>query len=157
MLLYNLQLPGFGTSNWQSRIRKEVRLHEKYADLNDWTGRETTDLVYTDDGTLAEILVQKRYIRAGQVADDATYLFEVKSTTAECQSPFYMSDGQYNLMQSKSTDSSTEAPISEVYVLFRVFNIDLDRIGMRVYLDPEFARLQGDLNFSVDRWTGRTQ
>ena len=42
------------------------------------------------------------------------------------------------------------APL-HVYVIFRVFNLK-GKIGLRVYVDPEAARLRGELNFSIDNW-----
>ena len=69
-MLSKLGLPGFGRANWQSTIRKQVRAHEKYADMAPWNGEETADIVYeegkpdgdADDYKLRTILFQLRYL-----------------------------------------------------------------------------------------------
>jgi hypothetical protein len=42
-----------------------------------------------------------------------------------------------------------------IYVIFRVFNVDKPEIGLKVFVDPETARLRGELNFTVDTWAVR--
>jgi len=39
-----------------------------------------------------------------------------------------------------------------VYILCRVFNVGSKGVGMRLYLDPESARQNGELNFTVSEW-----
>lgn len=48
--LLNLELPNFGRENWKSNVRKKVCVHEKYKDMEEWTGPETADVVYEDKG-----------------------------------------------------------------------------------------------------------
>lgn len=43
-------------------------------------------------------------------------------------------------------------PAAEVYVLVRVFNLEREDVGLRVYVDPDRYRLAGALAFSVDTW-----
>lgn len=43
-------------------------------------------------------------------------------------------------------------PASAVYVLIRVFNVEQESIGVRVFVDPETQRRAGRLDFSVDTW-----
>jgi hypothetical protein len=40
---------------------------------------------------------------------------------------------------------------SDVYVILRVFNLE-GRIGLRVYVDPEASRRDGELDFNVETW-----
>ena len=40
---------------------------------------------------------------------------------------------------------------AEVYVILRVFNVQ-GKIGLRVYVDPESSRHNGELEFNVDTW-----
>lgn len=42
---------------------------------------------------------------------------------------------------------------SEVYMILRVFWLDSNNIGMRVYLDPEQMRQEGGLIFTGETWS----
>jgi hypothetical protein len=42
---------------------------------------------------------------------------------------------------------------SEVYVVFRVFDVASDGLSMRVYLDPEQLRLAESLVFTAETWS----
>jgi hypothetical protein len=42
---------------------------------------------------------------------------------------------------------------SEVYLVFRVFDICGNNLGMSVYLDPEQLRLDGGLVFTGETWS----
>lgn len=44
-------------------------------------------------------------------------------------------------------------PAAQIYVLIRVFNLEQENIGLRVYVDPEKHRRDGTLQFGVDTWT----
>lgn len=41
---------------------------------------------------------------------------------------------------------------SEIYAVFRVFNLGKDSIGLRIYIDPEEQRRAGKLKFTADKW-----
>lgn len=89
-------LPGFSASNWKSTIRKEVRVHDKYRDLEPWSGFETADIIYTDsEGDLTKLLIDKGYLE-NETWENVrpTYYLEVKTTTRNYDEPFYMSDNQ---------------------------------------------------------------
>lgn len=43
-------------------------------------------------------------------------------------------------------------PAAEVYVLVRVFNLEREDVGLRVYVDPERYKRAGVLAFNVDTW-----
>jgi hypothetical protein len=40
-----------------------------------------------------------------------------------------------------------------IYMIFRVFNMGNDSIGVRIYMDPDRMRREGRLRFTADRWT----
>lgn len=93
----NPTLPGFSRDNWESTIRKYVRLHGDYADMEPWNGRETADITYTDSGgVFTSLLIDKGYLRSEIWAGRRPkYYLEVKSTTSTWETPFYMSKFQY--------------------------------------------------------------
>ena len=43
--------------------------------------------------------------------------------------------------------------LKTVYVVFRVFNLGSDNIGLRVLVDPESMRLQDELSFTAESWS----
>lgn len=47
----------------------------------------------------------------------------------------------------------------KVYALFRVYGLESGRVGVKVYVDPEIARKDGQLEFEADGWivTPRTR
>lgn len=40
-----------------------------------------------------------------------------------------------------------------VYLICRVFNLNSDRIGLRVYMDPAEMESRGDLVFTAGAWS----
>lgn len=40
-----------------------------------------------------------------------------------------------------------------VYVVLRVYNVDKERIGLRVYVDPAGKEASGELVFTGEVWT----
>ena len=45
-----------------------------------------------------------------------------------------------------------DVPSSEVYVIFRVYNLGKSDIGVKLYVDPMAAKARGELDFKVDTW-----
>ncbi|KAM0415352.1 hypothetical protein ACHAPD_006548 [Fusarium lateritium] len=89
-------LSHFGRDNWQSRMRKFVTIHPSYSDMLPWNGQETADIVYFDRGReLTRHLVEKRQLGPEWLGVKPLYLIEVKSTTGDSRTPFYMSKRQY--------------------------------------------------------------
>ncbi|KAF1822941.1 uncharacterized protein K489DRAFT_319943 [Dissoconium aciculare CBS 342.82] len=148
----NLSCWSQGRNNWQSKIRGRVRLHPDYADIEDWPGgRETADIVYSDArGDFTNLLIDSGYLER-QRWSGATpeYFIEVKTTTSDCQTPFYMSKFQYKRMKDIHDSDQTR----KVYLVCRVFGLAMDHIGMTVYLDPEQMRLDGSLIFTGETWS----
>ncbi len=90
-------LSNFTVANWQSTIRRYVRVHPDYADLEPWTGQETSDITYKDtDGILIQRLIESGYLDSTWSNERANFFIEVKTTTGPCQRPFFMSHGQYH-------------------------------------------------------------
>jgi hypothetical protein len=54
----------------------------------------------------------------------------------------------------KYTNSNTESRQTEsIYVIFRVFNLGNDSIGLKVLVDPESIRQRGELAFTAETWS----
>ena len=73
-------------------------MHEKYKDMEEWTGSETADIVYEDEGpdfvlsnAFSEHLPRDRLKEGAPIK----YYLEVKTTTEECSSRFFVSKSQY--------------------------------------------------------------
>ncbi|CAH0025380.1 unnamed protein product [Clonostachys rhizophaga] len=149
-LLSALQLPGWSRGNWQSTIRKYVTGHPDYHDMRPWYQRETADIVYPDvQGEFTTLLIDNGYLGEEWRAARPKYLLEVKTSTGPLATPFYMSKNQYQLMKNIHNIEDR----SEVYMILRVFWLDSNNIGMRVYLDPEQMRQEGGLIFTGETWS----
>ncbi|RBA17408.1 hypothetical protein FPRO05_02132 [Fusarium proliferatum] len=134
-LLSNLNLPNWNRTNWQKA----------------WRGRETADLVYVDtEGHLTNTLIGCGYLGHDEWhGARPRYYIEVKTTTGPCSTAFYMSGKQYQLMQQIHHNEDH----SEIYMVFRVFQLDSDEIGLCVYTDPEKLRQDGRLLFKGQAWS----
>ncbi|CVK88266.1 uncharacterized protein FPRN_02199 [Fusarium proliferatum] len=150
-LLSNLNLPNWNRTNWQSTIRSYTTIHPDYTNLEAWRGRETADLVYADtEGHLTNTLIGCGYLGHDEWhGARPRYYIEVKTTTGPCSTAFYMSGKQYHLMQQIHHTEDH----SEVYMVFRVFQLDSDGIGLCVYTDPEKLRQDGRLLFKGQAWS----
>ncbi|KAF5970597.1 hypothetical protein FBULB1_9625 [Fusarium bulbicola] len=150
-LLSYLDLPNWNRSNWQSTIRSYVTIHPDYTDLQAWRGRETADLVYVDaEGDLTNTLIGCGYLDHDEWhGARPKYYIEVKTTTGPCSTAFYMSGKQYQLMQQVHHTEDH----SEIYIVFRVFQLNSDGIGLCVYTDPEKLRQDGGLLFKGQAWS----
>ncbi|KAJ3572163.1 hypothetical protein NPX13_g5141 [Xylaria arbuscula] len=152
----NPALPNFTRTNWRSTIRKFVTAHPDYADMAPWTGRETADIVYPDaSGNFTSLLLDSGYFNRDNNAGAwraarPTYLIEVKTSTQSANAPFFMSRRQFQRMREYTNPAAalSNSQHATIYVIFRVFNVDKDSIGGRVYLDPEQLRRDGALVFT---------
>ncbi|KAI5460375.1 hypothetical protein BGZ63DRAFT_387163 [Mariannaea sp. PMI_226] len=150
-LLSQLEMPGWDRASWHSTIREYVTVHPDYSTLGPSGYRiETADLVYVDaTGRLTNLLIDHGYLdNDGWNGARPKYYIEVKTTTGPCETPFYMSGKQYQLM---GRIHRTEDR-SEVYMIFRVFWVNSDRIGLNIYFDPEKLRQDGRLVFTGQTW-----
>ena len=78
-------------------------MHENYRDMLAWTGPETADIVYWDEGPehmltemLGKFLPKKGLQRGARIK----YYLEVKTTTGECETRFFMSKAQVRRVSS---------------------------------------------------------
>ncbi|KAK8076963.1 hypothetical protein PG996_003133 [Apiospora saccharicola] len=155
-LLANLieprSLPNFSRANWQSNIRSYVTVHPDYHMMPPWLGRETSDLVYDDtEGALTDCLIERGYMtRVEWGGRGPRYFVEVKATTSSWDTPFYMSKAQYRRMQE---NTGTTGNSSTIYVIFRVYNLGQDNMGLKIYLDPEALRVSEALKFTAESWS----
>ncbi|KAI3332631.1 hypothetical protein F4824DRAFT_474516 [Ustulina deusta] len=149
---HNPPLPNFSRANWRSTMRKFVTVHLDYADMEPWRGRESTDIVYRDrSGTFTELLVDSGYFGShGNTlrGKRPKYLIEVKTTTQSANAPFYVSRRQFRMMREHTNAVNSSADSPTIYVIFRVFNVDKDSIGLKIYMDPEKLRCDGLLVFT---------
>ncbi|KAK8009461.1 hypothetical protein PG991_012012 [Apiospora marii] len=145
-------LPGFSRSNWQSTIRRYVTVHPEYRAMPPWLGRETSDLVYRDtEGALTDCLIDRGFLDQQEWAGKRPqYFLEVKTTTSNCDTPFYMSKAQYRRMQENSVAAGNK---STIYVIFRVYYLGQDSMGLKIYVDPEALRVSQSLKFTAESWS----
>ncbi|PWY74068.1 hypothetical protein BO83DRAFT_407964 [Aspergillus eucalypticola CBS 122712] len=148
-------LPVFTRDNWQSVIRKFVTILPEYSDMTAWHGRETADITYDDqDGVLTSLFIDKGYLR-----DDVwrgktpRFYIEVKSSTADNRTPFFMSKYQYRRMQEMSNGETQSDNMDMVYVIFRVYNLGQQGMRMKIYVDPEMMRVREELIFTAEGWS----
>lgn len=78
-------------------MRKYVTVHPEYTDMDEWRGRETSDIEYWDvQRKLTTELIEKSYLdRDTWEGKQPSYFIEVKTTTGPCETPFYISKAQY--------------------------------------------------------------
>jgi hypothetical protein len=122
-----------------------VRLQKGYHNLQNWSGKETTSIVYDDtEGLFTQLLVNQGYIsRPWWVSKRPKYYIDVKATTRFWTSPFSVTQDQIDLM---------EGEVNAVYLLMRVFNLGRAGMGFKLYLDPADMRRKGGLIFRSDQY-----
>ena len=74
-------------------------MHEKYRDMDEWSGSETADIVYEDcapDRKLTGFLL--KYLLPGyslRERENIKYYLEVKTTIGDCSNKFFLSKAQH--------------------------------------------------------------
>ncbi|KAI0157391.1 hypothetical protein GGR57DRAFT_510975 [Xylariaceae sp. FL1272] len=146
-------LPSFSRTNWQSTIRRYVTVHPDYADMEAWRGRETSDITYLDfEGILTDELINKGYLgRNLWEGKRPSYFIEVKATTSSCETPFYVSKAQYQRMQDNTNWPNNAT--GSIYVIFRVYYLGQDTMGLEIYVDPDALRRTDQLKFQAESWS----
>ncbi|KAE9369740.1 hypothetical protein N431DRAFT_493510 [Stipitochalara longipes BDJ] len=146
------RLHKFGRDNWQSTIRRYVTVHEDYSDMEPWKGAETSDITYNDKkGEFTKLLVENGFLKDFWIGAKPKYYLEVKTTTKECGTRFFISKSQYQRMERMRLKKREVS--SEVYIILRVFNLDKDTIDMRLYVDPKGVKEGGDLIFTPESYS----
>jgi hypothetical protein len=126
-------------------IRKHVAIHADYHDMQLWRGVETSDIIYDDaSGAFTSLLIRKGYLDAKTWnLKTPIYYIEVKGTTVECETPFFLSRGQQLRMQRLKLKDGQAA--DEVYCIFRVYRPGDEEVETRVLVDPYGMRERGEL------------
>jgi len=139
-------------SNWQSKIRGRVRNHPSYQGLQNWPGRETSDIVYNDtDGVLTHLLVDRGYFSSpAWIGKRPKYYIEVKATTSFWGARFFVTQNQFELME--DTILPEQGTADAVYLIARVFNLGLAGMGLKLYIDPANLKRKGELVFRSDQY-----
>lgn len=60
------------------------------------------------------------------------------------------------MQDASQAPTGQEQQLDQVYVIFRVYNIGLDSVGVRVLIDPESMRRRGELSFTAENWSVTT-
>ncbi|KAL2038032.1 hypothetical protein N7G274_009252 [Stereocaulon virgatum] len=155
LILYKWELPNFNRDNWKSTIRSEVCVHEKYRDMPAWTGPETADIVYWDEGPeyiLSGILAPYLPRQSLQEGARIKYYLEVKATTGEWRTRFSMSKAQVQRMR-RTALIEDQPTATEVYVILRVFNLGKANMDVQIYTDPATMEKNGELLFEGESYT----
>lgn len=56
-------------------------------------------------------------------------------------------------MQNNSIGNNDNNNQRTVYVIFRVFRLGSDNVGLKVLVDPEGMRQRGELSFTAETWS----
>lgn len=56
-------------------------------------------------------------------------------------------------MQSYVNSTSTASSRKKVYILFRVYGLESGQVGVRIYVNLEASRANGELEFEAQSWT----
>jgi hypothetical protein len=117
----------------------------RIANSKDLAGSETADIVYNDQqSTLFDLLMHQGYLDALiWTGSRPVYYVEVKATTSTLEVPFFVSQNQFDRMESMKLVENR--PATEVYMVIRVFNIGHSGMGLKLYLDPATLRADGVL------------
>lgn len=111
--LQKQNVPNFSIANWRSNLRTKARVHPKYSNIGPTMDIEIADFVYTDDaGALSRMLRRIGALPEGvDVAENAEYFLEVKTTTSDCSADFYMSQNQVDRVSTNSSACLLEEPL----------------------------------------------
>lgn len=91
-------MPDFNHTNWQSTVRRYVKVHPDYSTLEPWDGAETSDIFYSDEsGVLTTAFIGKGYLEETWRGEKPDYFIEVKTTMSNnFETPFYLNKYQYS-------------------------------------------------------------
>lgn len=129
--------------------------------------REQADIIFDDVyGDFTQYLIDKLYLEPERHRGaKPKYFIEVKTTLQKCDTKFYMSKSQYrrvsfpehvfqgftktnfHLLQMQNIAAKQNDVVQDVYLIFRVFHLDTQDIGLHIYADPE------ELDFVEESYT----
>ncbi|KAH7013105.1 hypothetical protein EDB80DRAFT_607184 [Ilyonectria destructans] len=137
--LFENQISGWSHEQWTSKLRVENG-HPRFTELE----RNFADFTYTDDSGQMKAYFQNAGVdQATRWSNSTTYHLEVKTTTGSCNQPFFVSQNQVNMMRKFDKDPGN------AYILLRVFDVDGDSPGLKIYPSPWGLGLTGILGFSA--------
>lgn len=62
----------------------------------------------------------------------------------------------FQMQDARQRVDESRQQFDQVYVIFRVYNLGLDSIGVRVLVDPEGMRQRNEVSFTADSWSVTT-
>ncbi|KAL4811957.1 hypothetical protein BDW67DRAFT_179145 [Aspergillus spinulosporus] len=134
---------------FRSTIHRKVSDHPGYRDLVPWNGAEAADIVYDDTGSaFTRALVDMGLLHGNDWLDATpTYYIEFMTTTGDWSDAFFMSRGQFRRMENMKIGPDLHGRATEIYIIFRVYNLGKDNTRAWVYVDPATLREEGKLLF----------
>jgi len=126
-----------------------VKSHPSYPGLENWSDKETSDIVYDDiGGFFTRFLIKHGYLSSIHWNDKRPkYYIEVKSTTSTWADRFYVTRNQFNLMEESLLPEGNPVGVDAIYLIARVFNLGHAGMGLKLYLDPANLSRKGELVF----------
>jgi len=143
-------------SAWTSELRHHVQGHKIWVP-------EDPDMLYSDftvydrTGTLSNWMVDNGvevppHWKSHDDGEHVLYHIEVKSTAKEfADDPFLMSHLQMDKARELSELSTKKNP-REVFIIFRVYDVESERPGLEMYCDPWGMVQAGGLNCVTQEW-----
>ena len=154
--VFNILKDIFGTeiddSVWMSELRHYVDGHKRWIPADPTT--LYSDFTVSDEyGKLARWMVENDI----QVADDwlgasLRYHIEVKSTAKTVDDPFFMSHLQMRKARELADRRSRNGDTKEVFVIFRVYDVEGQEPGLEVYCNPWRLIQEGRLDCETQEW-----
>jgi hypothetical protein len=141
--------PHFTDDNWTSNYRSRAtnnRFHDLERDYADFTFQDT------NGGKMAEYLCSCGFPDAENWKQHRpTYHLEVKTTLGRRDEIFFMSNNQVNKARQYSLKMSSNALPKDIYIVIRVFdlNIEMKKGRMHLYVDPWRLYLERKLSFEA--------
>lgn len=129
-------------------------MHASYTNLGAWSGSETADIVYHDtEGAFTRHLIAGGWLHQqfGQERRPK-YNIEVKATTGATETPFFVSQNQWDLMESMKLELTPHSPTDKIYLIARVYNLGKADMRFDLYVDPATQRAEGKLKFSSTKY-----
>jgi Domain of unknown function (DUF3883) len=147
----------FGGAIEESAWTSELRQHVK--GFKPWSPPDC-DILYSDFTVRDQHGKLTNWMNANNVkfpadwqSEDLLYYIEVKSTAKNLEDPFFMSHLQMKEAQ-KHAETRTKDP-REVFVIFRVYDVESEEPGLEIYCDPWIMIKEGALRCETQEWRVR--
>jgi hypothetical protein len=152
--VFNILKDIFGAAINDSAWTSELRQHVE--GCKPWVPEDPTVLyadftVRDETGKLANWMIANGVkLPAGWAPCDFLYHIEVKSTAKNVDDPFFLSHLQ--MSKAKEISETRSKNPREVFVIFRVYDVESDEPGLEVYCDPWRMIESGRLNCEAQEW-----